>query len=67
MRGDPTREQRPLVGFRHPLEQRFQPDLVDERLRKRALHDCLAGTRIIVQVRPLEFRLQVIQRARQLV
>ena len=67
MRGDPTGEQRPLVRFRNPLEQHFQPNLVDERLRNRTLHHCLADTRVIVQVRPLELRLEVIQRARQLI
>ena len=67
MRGDPTGEQRPLVRSRNPLEQRCQPNLVNERLRNRALHDRLAGDCVIEQVRTLELRLQVIQRARQLV
>ena len=67
MRGDPAREQRPLVGLRNPLEERLQPDLVDERLRNRTLHDRLARRRVVKQVRPLELRLEVVQRARQLV
>ena len=67
MSGDPAGEQRPLVGLRNPLEQRLQPNLVDERLRNRTLHDRLARSRVVKQVRPLELRLEVVQRARQLV
>ncbi len=67
MRRDPAREQRALVRLGQALQQRLEPDLVDKRLRDRTTHNAVAARDVVVQVRALELRLQVVQRLREVV
>lgn len=65
MRGDPTREQRPLIRLRESLLQRLQPHLVHKRLRHRPPQHALSARRILKQITRLQLRLQPIQRRAQ--
>lgn len=67
MRSHPTRKQRPLIRLRQPLQQLLQSDLLDQRPWNRAAHHAPPARPILIQIRPLELCLQVVQRAGQLV
>ena len=67
MRRDPAREQRALVRDGQPLQERVEPDRVDERLGDRAPHDAALARLVVEEVRVLELLLELIELARELV
>ena len=67
VRRDPAREQRALVRDGQPLEERVEPDRVDERLGDRATHDAALARLVVEEVRVLELLLELVELARELV
>lgn len=55
------------VRVRQALEDRVEADLVDERARDRAGHDCPAHLLVVVQIRFLEIVLKLHERLREVV
>lgn len=67
MRGDPAREQSTLVSLRQSFGELVNADLLNQRLRDSPCEDMLPHGEVIVEIRALQFRLQVVQRARKFI